>query len=153
MQAVWDEYVARNASGVPAFSTASTAPTGTVARHGNPLIEAIETVPVVLVAAADLGLVAMMDAELERRPITGGASIYPLCWSILLAARAYGLGGVMTTFLARAEPAAAPLLGLPPDHAIAATLFLGHPLQRPTKLRRRAVSEFATLDRFDGPRL
>ena len=45
-------------------------------------------------------------------PVTGGASIYPFCWSILLSARARGLGGVMTTFLsrrrARRRPAARP---------------------------------------------
>ena len=108
MQPVWDEYLARNAAGVPAFSTGSTPPAGPIARRRSPLIDAIDTVPAVLVVAVDLGLVAIMDGELDRPPVTGGASIYPFCWSILLAARARGLGGVMTTFLARAEPAAAP---------------------------------------------
>jgi hypothetical protein len=56
----------------------------------------------------------------------------------------------MTTFLSRQEPAAAPLLGLPPDHALAATIFLGHPVHQPTKLRRDPVNSFATIDRFDG---
>jgi hypothetical protein len=27
---------------------------------------------------------------------------------------------------------------------------LGHPVRRPTRLRRAPVSEFATVDRFDG---
>ena len=36
----------------------------------------------------------------------------------------------MTTFLSRAEPDAAPLLGLPEHHALAATIFLGVP-ERP----------------------
>jgi nitroreductase len=105
----------------------------------------------VLAVAADLRKVAIMDGNVDHRPaVVGGASIYPFCWSILLSARAHGLGGVMTTFLSRAEPAAAPLLGLPPDHALAATIMLGHPVHQPTKLSRRPVDEFTTIDRFDG---
>ena len=117
----------------------------------NTLLDDIASIPVVLVVAADLSRIAMMDKDLERPPITGGASIYPFCWSILLAARARGLGGVMTTFLSRAEPAAGPALGLPPDHALATTIFLGYPVDQPTRLRRRDVAAFATIDRFDGP--
>ena len=107
----------------------------------NTLLDDIASIPVVLVVAADLSRIAMMDKDLERPPITGGASIYPFCWSILLAARARGLGGVMTTFLSRAEPAAGAALGLPPDHALATTIFLGYPVDQPTRLRRRDVAE------------
>jgi nitroreductase len=91
-----------------------------------------------------------MDAELDRPPMTGGASVYPFCWSILLAARARGLGGVLTTFLSRAEPDAAPILGLPVDHALVATIFLGYPVHQVTKLGRRPMTTFTTIDRFDG---
>ena len=103
-----------------------------------------------LVVAADLAYVAMMDKDLSRPAITGGASIYPFCWNVLLAARSRGLGGVMTTFLARAEPSAAPVLGLPPTYAIASTLFLGHPVHQPTKLKRAPVETFTTIDSFNG---
>ncbi len=93
-----------------------------------------------------------MDGVLEAAcRLTGGASIYPFCWSILLAGHARGLGGVMTTFLSRVEPAAAPELGLPAHHALAATIFLGVPEHRVTKLRRHPVEAFTTVDRFDGP--
>jgi nitroreductase len=154
MQEVWNDYVARNASGTPAFSAHSQPPAGPPPHSPNPLLDAIGDAPVVLAVAADLTRIAMMDGELGTRPpITGGASIYPFCWSILLAARAHGLGGVMTTFLSRAEPDAAPLLGLPADHALVATIFLGHPEHQNTKLRRNTVASFATIDRFDGPPL
>ena len=76
--------------------------------------------------------------------------MYPFCWSILLAARARGLGGVMTTFLSRAEAAAAPILGLPRDHALVATIFLGYPERQITKLTRQPASTFVTINRFDG---
>ena len=110
----------------------------------------IDSVPVVLAVAADLRRIALMDGQLERPPITGGASIYPFCWSILLAAHARGLGGVMTTFLSRVEPEAGRELGLPEHHALVATIFLGVPEQRATKLRRDPVESFTTVDRFDG---
>jgi nitroreductase len=132
-------------------STSSTMPGSRRAAAIATLLDDIASIPVVLVVAADLSRIAVMDKDLERPPITGGASIYPFCWSILLAARDRGLGGVMTTFLSRAEPAAGTALGLPPDHALATTMFLGYPVDQPTRLRRRDVAAFATIDRFDGP--
>jgi hypothetical protein len=45
------------------------------------------------------------------------------------------------------------LLGLPADHALAATIFLGVPVHQNTKLTRRPVESFTTIDRFDGPPL
>lgn len=116
----------------------------------NPLLDQIEEVPVVIAVAADLNRIALMDANTGRPPITAGASIYPFCWSMLLAARARGLGGVMTTFLSRVEDEAAPDLGMPEGHALAATIFLGHPVHLATKLRRAEVAGFTTIDRFDG---
>jgi hypothetical protein len=56
----------------------------------------------------------------------------------------------MTTFLSRVEPAAAPALGLPEHHALVTTIFLGHPVHQPTKLKREPVESFATANRFDG---
>ncbi len=149
MRTVWEEYVGANATGVTAFAFGRSIDAAPVAAP-NPLLDAVQEVPVMLAVAADLDSIAMMDGALDRPPVTGGASIYPFCWSILLSARAHGLGGVMTTFLSRAEPAAAPLLGLPEHHALVATIFLGHPVHQPTKLSRRPVNSFVTFDRFDG---
>jgi nitroreductase len=72
---------------------------------------------------------------------------------VLLAARDEGLGGVLTTFLARQEPEALQALGAPEGWAVAATIVLGHPAARATRLRRRPVEDFAVVDRFDGPPL
>ncbi|MCX6523018.1 MAG: nitroreductase family protein [Actinobacteria bacterium] len=149
MRAVWEEYVGANATGVTAFAFGRSIDAPPIAAP-NALLDEIETVPVVLAIAADLHHIAMMDGNLERPPVTGGASIYPFCWSILLAAREHGLGGVLTTFLSREEPAIAPRLGLPTDHALVATIFLGYPTHQNTKLTRHPVNSFATIDRFDG---
>mgnify|MGYP001216140028 CR=1 FL=1 len=149
MRTVWEEYVGANATGVTAFAFGRSIDAPPIAAP-NPLLDAIDTIPVVLAVAADLRSIAMMDGNLDRPPVTGGASIYPFCWSILLAAREHGLGGVLTTFLSRAEPTIAPRLALPDDHALVATIFLGRPVHQNTKLRREPVNSFATIDRFDG---
>jgi nitroreductase len=151
MQPVWDAYIARLPLGSTPYNVVDDIEPDEVPHAANPLIDAIATVPVVLAIAADLRRIAVMDSAVGRMPITGGASIYPFCWSILLAARARGLGGVLTTFLSRNEPAVAPDLGLPEHHALVATIFLGVPRTQLTKLKRAPVGTFATLDRFDGP--
>lgn len=154
MQAVWNEYVAINATGRTAFSVTDvndpTRPQPPYADVPSELVANIEQVPAVLVIGVDMRQLAMMDKDLPRTGIVGGASVYPFCWSALLAARSRGLGGVLTTFLARREPPVAKLLGLPDHHAIAATLFLGYPVHQPTRLKRRNVDTFTTIDRFDG---
>ena len=155
MRPVWHEYAGAVVAGLRPFAYGSASEAPAVAappvEAPNSLIDEIESIPVALAVAADLNLIALMDGNLDRPPITGGASIHPFCWSILLAARARGLGGVLTTFLSRAEPAAAAVLGLPPDHALAATIFLGVPTHQNTRLNRNPVESFTTLDRFDGP--
>lgn len=152
---VWWEYVALGATGITPFNVGGGDPDSSdspqITPVDNALLDHIESVPVVLVVAADLRQVAMMDKDLDRAPITGGASLYPFLWSLLLAARDRDLGGVMTTFLARAEVEAAPLLALPDGYALASMVFLGEPTTRPTKLRRNPVDSFTTIDRFDGP--
>ena len=150
MQPVWDEYIARGQLGATPFNSVEDALPDNVQHVDNELLDNIESVPVVLAVAADLRKIALMDGDLGRAPVTAGASIYPFCWSILLSAASRGLGGVMTTFLSRVERDAAPELGLPPHHALAATIFLGVPEHRSTKLRRDDVEEFTTVDRFDG---
>ena len=152
MQPVWDEYMETASTGGNPFNVVDYVKPATITPNWpNDLLNNIESIPVVLALAADLSKVAMMDAELDRAPITGGASIYPFCWNLMLSARAHGLGGVMTTFLSRVEPAAAPALGLPEHHALVTTIFLGHPVHQPTKLKRNPVGSFTTINRFDGP--
>ena len=69
---------------------------------------------------------------------------------MLLAAADEGLVGVLTTLVVRHEEALRPRLGLPDDHGLAALVLLGHPVQRVTRLSRRPVEAFTTVDRFDG---
>ena len=115
-----------------------------------PMFDHLDEVPVVLVVTVDLAKVASVDKDLDRVGLDTGASIYPLVWNILLAARAEGLGGVLTTLIVPAETDVQALLGLPDSHAIAALIPLGRPVKQLTRLRRRPVEEFVTVDHFDG---
>jgi nitroreductase len=107
------------------------------------------SVPVMLVLLAHLGSLAVTDNGLGRQSIVGGASVYPFGHNILLAARAEGLGGVMTTVLCRQEEAVKELLGVPQAFAVAALIVLGHPVKQVTRLRRRPVERFTFVDRFE----
>ena len=117
------------------------------------LFEHLGDVPVALVVSVDLAAVASMDKDLDRVGLVTGASIYPLVWNILLAARAEGLGGVVTTAVVPAEAGVRRLLDLPDTHAVAALIPLGVPVRQLTRLKRLPVEDFTTVDRFDGPPL
>ena len=117
------------------------------------LFEHLGDVPVALVVSVDLAAVASMDKDLDRVGLVTGASIYPLVWNILLAARAEGLGGVVTTAVVPAEAEVRHLLDLPDTHAVAALIPLGVPVRQLTRLKRLPVEDFTTVDRFDGPPL
>ncbi|MGH8884152.1 MAG: nitroreductase family protein [Egibacteraceae bacterium] len=116
----------------------------------NPFADHLDKAPAVLVLVAQLGALACLDNGLDRQSIVGGASIYPFAHNLLLAARNEGLGGVMTSVLARQEPAVRELLSIPQGFALAGLLTLGHPERAVTRLSRRPVEEFAFVDRFGG---
>ena len=126
---------------------------GDTAAGRSGLFENLGDVPVGLVVSVDLSVVASMDKDLDRVGLVTGASVYPLVWNILLAARTEGLAGVVTTAVVPAEDEVRALLGLPDTHAVAAMLPLGVPVRQLTKLSRRPVEDFTTVDRFDGQRL
>lgn len=155
----WREYVAHTEAGLVPFAPrdhgrwpgpAVDLDAARQTPQPNPFADGLETVPVLLLLVADLGVLACVDNGLDRQSIVGGGSIYPFGHNILLAARNEGLGGVLTSVLARQEPAVRDLLGIPDGHAVAGLVALGHPPEVITKLRRRPVEAFTSVDRFDG---
>ena len=111
-----------------------------------PLLDAA----VVLVVCIDLRVVASTDMELPRVGVVSGASVYPLVWNILLAARNEGFGGTITTVAIAEEPAIKALLGIPEHCAVCAVLPLGKPVRQLTRLKRLDVPAFTMLERWDG---
>ena len=152
----WRQYMAQVEVGEQPFDASGTRPSVDLERAGATprepaFVDEMDEAPVMLVIVADTTRIAATDRYLDRIGIVGGASIYPFCQNLLLAARSMGIGGVLTTFLARAEPEARRLLALPETHAVAAVITLGHTDSFPTRLSRRPVEAFTTVDRFDGP--
>jgi len=156
----WHDYVAHVLAGLVPFSPLASEEDRALALSkrdaaiavSNPqgFPETLENVPVMLVICADLAALAATDRDLGRYHITGGASIYPFVWSILLAAHDRGLGGVMTTIATRKETEVRALLSMPENQIVAAIVALGYPQQQVTKLRRNAVADFTSVDTFDG---
>jgi nitroreductase len=158
----WYDYLAMARAGLRPFSplndrdaerqAVAAAPAVAASSAAAPgFAEHLDRAPVLLALFADLAALAATDRDLDRYPIVGGASVYPFAWSILLAARAEGLGGVITTMATRAEPDVQALLGAPDQFVLAAVVALGHPVSPARRLRRAPVQEFTTIDRIDGP--
>ena len=155
MQEAMNLYLAQRAAGHAPRNTIDPAPideaAARAADHPGASPDWLLQAPVTLVFTVDLSVTASTDSELDRVGVTSGASVYPFVWNVLLAARDVGVGGVITTALTDAEPAAQQILGIPSHHAIAAAVPLGYPQKRLTKLSRLPVEELVTIDRFDGP--
>lgn len=155
----WREYVAFVEAGEVPFAPG---PDGTPNRsridleaarrvpHPAPFVDELDRAPAVLVIGAHLPSLAVLDVDSERQSIIGGGSVYPFVQNLLLSARNEGLGGVMTTFLARQDGAARTVLRMPADVGLAAVVALGVPDRFPTRLSRLPVEDFARFDRFDG---
>jgi nitroreductase len=112
--------------------------------------EHLDEVPVLLVLLADLKGLAAVDRDHDRYGFAGGASIYPFAWNLLLAARAEGLGGVITTMAIAREAEVKELLGAADHQAVAAVIALGRPVHQPSKLTRQPVGSFVTIDTVGG---
>ena len=87
--------------------------------------------------------VLVLPCLIRYRPPTTfeGASVYPACQNIMLAARALGYGGVMTGFHFGAEAALRDLLEIPQEVVMAATITLGRPRGGHGPVRRRPMGE------------
>ncbi|TGD86578.1 nitroreductase family protein [Mycolicibacterium sp. CH28] len=156
----WVEYLTLTAAGLRPWSpvndrtaeaaalAAGTEQARLAAQQG--LAAHLDEAPALLALFADLSQLAAVDRDLDHYSLAGGASVYPFAWSILLAARAEGLGGVLTTMLIRQEDEVKRLLGADGPLVLAAVIVLGHPVRQPRRLTRQAVAAFTTVDRVDG---
>lgn len=95
-------------------------------------VDHIEQVPVIVFGC----LVRYRDAS-----PTEGASIYPACQNLLLAARALGFGGALTMWHQGVETQLRELLDIPNNVAISACITLGKPQGSHGLVRRRPISE------------
>jgi nitroreductase len=77
-----------------------------------------------------------------------GASVFPACQNLLLAARALGYGGVLTGWHYGVEAELRELLGIPEEVFMAATITLGRPMGAHGPVRRRPMGELIFEDQW-----
>jgi nitroreductase len=114
-------------------------PKALVARSMQQYVDDFDNVPVLVLPC----LVRYRDPN----PLEG-ASVYPACQNLLLAARALGYGGVLTLWHSLVDRELRALLGVPDDTAIAATVTIGRPAGRHGPVRRRPLDELVFDDRW-----
>jgi nitroreductase len=115
-------------------------------RSGSELAHGMEKVPVIIMACLEHpGAAAPGPGGVAR-----GASIYPAVQNLMLAARALGLGTVITTLHTRHEEAIKEYLGLPANAETAALIPMGYPAEgvRFIRARRRPAQEVTFYDRW-----
>jgi nitroreductase len=95
-------------------------------------VDHIEKVPVIVFGC----LVRYRDAS-----PTEGASIYPACQNLLIAARSLGFGGALTMWHQGVEAELRELLAIPDNVAISACITLGKPQGSHGPVRRRPIAE------------
>lgn len=119
---------------------------------GDHLAEHLHEAPVIVVVCARTKDLMITDAQLGRPSVVGGASIYPAVQNLLLACRAMGLGGTLTTLLCLHETEVRSLLGIPDGWATCAHVPIGWPAGRGHgPLDRKPVDAVTFSDRWGEP--
>jgi nitroreductase len=113
---------------------------GRAGRAMQQFVDRFEQIPVVVIPCLN---------RYRKPDPTEGASVYPACQNLLLAARARGLGGVLTMWHGAVEPQLRALLGIPEGTAVCATIPIGHPEGNHGPVRRRPLAEVVYEDRWE----
>jgi nitroreductase len=119
-----------------------TSPKARMARTMRRYVDDFERVPV---------LVLPCFVRYRAPALTEGASIYPACENLLLAARALGYGGVLTNFQMFVEAELCELLAIPEEVVPAATITLGRPEGGHGPVRRRPLPELVFEEAWGQP--
>ena len=77
-----------------------------------------------------------------------GASVYPACQNLLLAARALGYGGALTMWHQLVDDELHALMRIPPEVVIAACITIGRPAGHHGPVRRRPLRDLVFADRW-----
>jgi nitroreductase len=105
-------------------------------------------VPVLAMFVHDPSALYVTDADLGRHPVVGGASLYPAVQNFLLAARAEGLGGVLTTLVCNRETELRDILKFPTGWGVHAMVPLGYPKGNHGPITRASVEEMTSIDQW-----
>lgn len=124
---------------------------GSGADDGSPKARTAATMQRFVDRFEDTPVVVLACLVRYREPTpTEGASVYPACQNLLLAARALGYGGVLTMWHQAVEAELRDVLAIPEGVAISATIALGRPEGGHGPVRRRPVQELVYEDRWEA---
>ncbi|MCA9509958.1 MAG: nitroreductase family protein [Myxococcales bacterium] len=119
---------------------------------GDELAARFADVPVVLAWVHDPRLLRRPGEEETQPQFLYGASLYPAVYAALLACRAEGLGGVLTTMTWRREEAVRAALEVPEPWRLHALVPVGVPRARGHgPLARKPLETMAFGERFGAP--
>lgn len=125
---------------------------GNGTRPADRYAEHLHELPLQLIVLVERAALKTTVSAIDDSAIVPGASIYPFVQSVVLALRAEGLGTVLTAGLTPVAAEAKQLLNVPDEYVIVAHMGVGRPARPfPTRLKRKPVEEFASIDRFGGP--
>jgi nitroreductase len=145
----WARYAAMSRKAIEALPAERRAATERTLAAGDHLSAHFHESPVIAVFCFNPAHMAITDAGLDRPSVVGGGSVYPSVQNFLLAARAEGLGCVLTTLLCQREAEVKALLGIPPEWGTCAAVPLGYPLRRGHgPISRRPIEKLAYADRW-----
>jgi len=148
-QRAWSGYAGQVRRGLESLPAERRAPHERTLSAGDYLAAHFGETPVVAVFCFDPKQMAITDAGLARPSVVGGGSVYPAVQNFLLAARAEGLGCVLTTLLCQHEAAVKTLLDIPDGWGTCAAIPLGYPLRKGHgPLSRRPSEKLAFADRW-----
>ena len=119
-----------------------TTPKGRQAAAMQRFVDRFEEVPVVVLPCLQ---------PYRTVDVTIGASVYPACQNLLVAARALGYGGVMTMWHRFVEDELRQLLGVPDEVVLAGCIPLGRPEGAHGPVRRRPLGEVVFDDAWGSP--
>ena len=114
-------------------------------REAGRLAERLDSAPLIIAACLDEAALTTTD------PAARYGSILPAVQNLCLAARAAGLGTVLTTLARRADPAVRATLGIPEGVEVVALIPLGRPEGGFPATRRRPVAEVAFAETWGRP--
>ena len=147
----WDAYVEHNLDKLGDIDDATRERARAAFGTGTNLARNLADVPVIAMFVHDPSALYVTDAGLGRHPVVGGASLYPAVQNLLLALRAEGLGGVLTTLVCGRETELRDILGLPDGWGVHAMVPFGHPRGSHGPLSRAPLSRMAMLDNWSVP--
>jgi nitroreductase len=111
-----------------------------MARSMNQFVDTVAEAPAIVLACA--------KSRGGRTDITAGASVYPACQNLLLAARALGYGGTMTQWYYPVQTELEKVLALPDDVNVVSVIPLGKPEGKHGAVRRLPLPELVYENRY-----